>query len=118
MGYKEECAKRNKIKYALVERLYLGNFDTYIETNKDGTYSINNRNSTINVDVSGNVNISGASSIKFNSKNLDFNELPDRYIKPSGVSWTWVANHTEVFGVLPIKIKGQKVYIPFINLEV
>jgi len=115
MGYKEKMALKNKIPYVMARRIYLDDFGTYVASNGDGTFIIKGKNSQIDVDQSGNVSISGSTSIKLIGKNLDFNELPDRYIRPSGVSWQWIANNTEVFGALPIRIKGKKVYIPFIG---
>ena len=117
MVYSHKMANRNKIPYIMAKRIYLDDFGTYITTTGEGTFSIHGKGSRIDVDKSGNVNISGA-SVKIDSKNFDFSELPDRYIRPSGISWNWIANNTEVFGVLPIRIKGRKVYIPFINLEI
>ena len=116
--YSENMAKKNDIPYLRAKKIYLDDFGTYIASSGDGTFVIRGKNSYIDVDQSGNVNISGSNSVTIGGKNLDFSELPDRYIRPSGVSWDWVRNNTEVFGVIPIRIKGQKVYIPFINLEV
>jgi len=118
MNFKQKLANKNKIPYSMTKRIYIGDFKTYIESTGDGTFVIKGNKSNIFVDSNGDIGISGASSIKLNGKDLDFNELPDRFIRPSGVSWTWIANNTEVFGVLPIRIKGQKVYIPFINKQV
>jgi len=118
MSYKEKMAKKNRIDYMSAKRIYLGDTRTFIESTGDGSYSINGKNSKIDVDKLGNINISGATSVTLGGKNLDFSELPDRYIRPAGVSWDWIRNNTEVMGVLPIRIKGHKVYIPFIDMEV
>lgn len=116
--YQNKMAEKNKIDYIKIKKVYIDDFDTYIASTGKGSFIIKGINSTISVDKSGNVRISGATSVKLQGKNLDFSELPDRYIRKSGVSWDWIRNNTEVFGVLPIRIKGQKVYIPFINREI
>jgi len=116
--YQRKIAEKNNIPYMKVKRIYLDDFGTYVESTGEGTFAIRGTNSCISVDSGGNINISGSTSVTIQGQNLDFSELPDRYIRPNGVSWDWVRNNTEVFGVIPIRIKGQKVYIPFINKEV
>ena len=118
MTYAEKVAKKNKLPYTIVDTIYIGDFGTKLQTTGNGTFRISSPNSTFDVDRSGNVNISGSTSVKISGKNIDFSELPDRYIRPSGVPWTWIANNTEVVGALPIRIKGHKVYIPFMDLNV
>ena len=117
MSYQEKMANKNKIPYMKVEKIFLGDSNTYITSTGEGTYSIISPSSSIIVGGDGSVNISGANVI-LGGKNLDFSKLPDRYIRPSGIAWGWIANNTKVVGALPIRIKGQKVYIPFMNLNV
>jgi len=118
MGYVKKLANKNEIPYMKAKKIFLDDFGTYIASNGDGTFVIKGKNSCIDVDQEGNINISGSTSVTIQGKNLDFSELPDRYIRPAGVSWDWVRNNTEVFGAIPIRIKGQKVYIPFIGQEI
>ena len=92
--------------------------DTYLESTGEGLYKLQGLNSRIKNDKSGNIHISGSNTVKIGGKVLDFSELPDRYVRPSGVSWQWIANNTEVFGVLPISIGDRKVYIPFIGNKI
>ena len=115
--YAKKMAEKNKLQYAMVKRIYLDDFDTYVESTGDGMFAIRGKNSAISVDKSGNINISGSMSVKLQGKNLDFNELPDRYIRPSGVTWEWIRNNTSIVGALPIRIKGKKVFIPFLDVE-
>jgi len=117
MGYREKMAKKNRQEYILAKRIYLDDYGTYIASTGEGTFIIKGKNSLIEVDKSGSVNIVGG-NIKLDSNNIDFSELPDRFVRPSGVSWDWIRNNTEVFGALPIRIKGKKVYIPFISKEI
>ena len=116
--YIDRIAKKNKQQYTIIEKLFLGDMSTSIENTGNGTYKICSPSSQITINKNGNIDISGSQSVTLGGKNLDFHELPDRYIRPSGISWNWIATNTEVFGVIPIRIKGHKVYIPFINLEV
>jgi len=118
MSYKERSAKKNKVPFIISDRIYIGDTHTYIESTGDGYYTICTENSKIGVDSEGNIDISGASSIKFNSQNIDFNELPDRYVRPSGLAWNTVATHSKIVAALPIRIKGQKVYIPCLDVSI
>lgn len=111
-------AQKNKLPYIMVQKVFIGDFGTYIKNTGDGSWEIVAPNSRFEIDRSGNITISGSQSVTIGGDGLDFTELPDRYIRPSGVSWDWIRNNTEVFGALPIKIKGKKVYIPFIGMEV
>lgn len=117
MSYEQRMAKKNRMPYVMVEKIFLGDSNTYITSTGKGTYSIISPSSSITVGGDGSVNISGA-NVTLGGKNLDFSELPDRYIRPSGIAWGWIANNTKVVGALPIRISGQKVYIPFMNLNV
>ena len=116
--YQDKQARKNRKPYMLVDELYIGDANTKLVSNGSGTYKIISPSSNISVDIAGNINISGSTAVTIGGKNLDFSELPDRYIRPAGISWDWVRNNTEVMGVIPIRIKGVKVYIPFIDLEV
>lgn len=114
--YQEKLAEKNKLDYIKVRRIYLDDFGTYVTSTGEGTFALVGSGSRIDIDRFGNVNISGT-SVKINSMNFDFSELPDRNIRPSGVAWTWIANHSKVVGALPIRIKGHKVYIPFMDIK-
>ena len=115
--YQRRMSEKDKNPYKKASKIFIGDLGTYIEDTGSGTYDIVSPKSLISVDGDGNVNISGSTAVTISGKNLDFSELPDRYIRPQGISWTWIASNTEVVGALPIRIKGHKVYIPFINLE-
>ena len=117
MTYAEQVAEKNKLTYALAGTIYIGDFGTKLESTGNGTYRISSPNSVINVDKSGNIDISGASNVTFGGKNIDFSELPDRYIRPTGIPWSWIASNTQVVGALPIRIRGHKVYIPFMDVD-
>ena len=114
MSYAEKYADRHKLSYIKVKKIYIDDFGTYLTSTGEGTFAICGKGSRIDVDKSGNVNISGT-SVRIDGKNFDFSELPDRYIRPSGISWQWIANNTEVFGAIPIRIGKKKAFIPFIG---
>ena len=118
MGYQEKLAKKNKIPYIISKKVFLGDMNTYVESTGQGTYRIISPSSSINVDSNGEIHISGSKSVKLGGKNLDFDELPDRYIRPSGVSWSALTTHSKVVAALPIRIKGQKVYIPCLDIDI
>lgn len=117
MSYKKKMANKNKIPYAIVKSIYIGDFDTELVSTGNGSYQIVTPKSVLSVSNDGNINISGSTSVTIGG-DINLTELPNRFIKPSGVSWGKVASRTEVFGVIPISIKGQRMYIPFINREV
>jgi len=126
MTYREKVAKKNKLTYTLVDTIYIGDFGTKLENTGNGTYRISSPHSTFNIDKSGNINIwgsgdvdiSGSSSVKLGGKRLNFTELPNRFVRPSGISWSKVTSHSNVIGVIPIKVGTKNAYIPFLDIDV
>jgi len=108
-------AKKNEIPYIMVRDIYIGDFNTKLQTTGNGTYKIVSPKSVISVDSDGSIDISGSSKVTIGGKNLDFSQLPDRYIREDGVPWDWIRNNTSVYGAIPIRINGHKVYIPFMD---
>ena len=116
--YYNNQAKKHKYPAATINEIHIGDSDTKIVSTGQGTYKIVSPNSCINVDSNGNVDISGSTSVTISGKNLDFSELPDRYIRENGIPWTTVANNTQVIAAIPIRIKGKKVYIPCLDIDI
>jgi len=115
--YEKKMADKNRVDFIKCKKIFLDDYGTYVTSTGKGTFAIVGNGSKIDVDKSGNIAISGT-SVRIDGKNFDFSELPDRYIRPSGISWQWIANNTEVFGVIPIRIGKKKVFIPFIGKAV
>ena len=117
MSYEQKMAKKNRIPYIRVEKIFIGDFGTYLQNTGDGTYKISSPSSQITVDSYGKIDISGSQSVSFGGKDLNFTELPNRFIRPSGISWSAVTSHSHVIGVIPIKVGGKRAYIPFLNVD-
>jgi len=115
--YQEKMAEKNRKDYIRTKTIYLDDYGTYVTSVGKGRFAVVGNGCRIDVDTSGNVNISGT-SVKIDSKNFDFSELPDRYIRDEGISWSTVVNNSQVIAALPIRIKGKKVYIPCLNVDI
>jgi hypothetical protein len=59
MTYAQKLAKRNRLKYVLVDRIYIGDYDTWIETSGDGKWKLKSKNASMEIDEDG-INISGS----------------------------------------------------------
>ena len=71
MSYREKLAKKNEIKYIKVERIYLGDNKTYLESSGDGQWQIVSPNSIFRIQDDGSIYISG--NVKIDSK-LEVND--------------------------------------------
>jgi cytoskeletal protein CcmA (bactofilin family) len=57
--YTEKLAEKSKIPYMKVERIYLGDTSTYIESTGQGTWQIKSPKSIFKIQIDGSIYISG-----------------------------------------------------------
>jgi len=62
--WKERAAKKNRIPYMMVEKIYIGDYSTYLLNTGDGAFEIHSPKCRISTDAFGNMTISGNLEIK------------------------------------------------------
>ena len=63
MAYDRKRARKNRIPYMMVEKIFLGDYNTYLKNTGEGTWELVSPKATFSINSQGNINISGNLSL-------------------------------------------------------